>query len=44
MLGGDDANGSSEDEVELIVERPRRKRKRPDLYGDWEYEREEESE
>ena len=30
LLGGDDANGSSEDEVELAVERPRRKRKRPD--------------
>ena len=44
LIGGDDANGSSEDEVELAVERPRRKRKRPDRYGDWEYVREEESE
>ena len=44
LLGGDDANGCSEDEVESAVERPRRKRKRPDLYGDSEYEREEESE
>ena len=44
MLGGNDANGSSEDEVELAVERPRRKHKRSDSYGDWEYVREEESE
>ena len=34
-MSGDDANGSSEDE--LAVERPRRNRKRPDRYGDWEY-------
>ena len=44
LLGSDDAGGSSEEEGELAVGRPRRKRRRPDLYGDWEYEREEESE
>ena len=44
LLGVDDANGGLDDEVELAVERPRRKHKRPDRYGDWEYVREEESE
>ena len=44
LLGGDDANGSSEDEVELAVGRPRRKHRRPNRYGDWEYVREEENE
>ena len=44
LLGVDDANGSAEEEVELAVGRPRRKHRRPDRYGDWEYVREEESE
>ena len=44
LLGVDDAKESAEDEAELAVGRPRRKHRRPDCYGDWEYVREEESE
>ena len=36
--------GSSEDEGGSTTRRPIRKCKKPDWYGDWEYEREEESE
>ena len=43
-LGGTGTEGSSEEEGEVATRRPRRKCKKPDLYGDWEYEREEESE
>ena len=43
-LGGTGTEGSSEDEGEVATRRSRRIGKKPDLYGDWEYEREEISE
>ena len=43
-VAGTGTEGSSEDEGGSTARRPIRKCKKPDWYGDWEYEREEESE